>query len=252
VATGGASSAATGGVTSAATGGATSAATGGATSAATGGVANVGGVSSTGGSSASQYLVSNKGWIVDPAHNIEGPLFTYGDVGGSIINPDCQTDDCFESQGTTTSFCVNGTVARALDADGYTCETTADSCDWESYWGAAMAINPNQGQASTDPSAWDASAYTGISFKSTIDALPPNLRIYLNLMDGTQFCSVISTSKTYTIPWSQFRTNCYTTGGDTPTASDLAQVESIAWQAGTNASTAGTFDFCISDVKILP
>jgi hypothetical protein len=143
-------------------------------------------------------------------------------------------------------------VAKAVDSYGDSCELDADYCDWTTYWGAAMAINPNQAATATDPSAWDASGYTGISFKIAIDALPPNLRIYLNLTDGTQFCYEIKTSKTYTITWSQFYTDCYTTGGHAPTSADLKKVESIVWQAGTNASAAGTFDFCVSDVKITP
>lgn len=248
--TGGAS-AATGGVTSTLAGGATAGPTGGVTSVTTGGAAHAGGTSSTGGSS-SQYLVSDKGWVVDPAHNIEGPLFTYVDDGGSEITPDCVSDTCFESLGTTTSLCVSGIVAQALDSAGYDCEATADYCDWETYWGAAMAINPNQSATATEPSAWDASGYTGITFKSTVDAMPPNLRIYLNTVGGKQFCYNITSSKTYTLTWSQFRADCYTTGGASPSAADLADIKSISWQAGTNASNAGVFDFCIADVKITP
>jgi hypothetical protein len=252
--TGGATSAATGGAPPA-TGGATSAATGGSSSLIpnVGGATGVGGASTAGGSSANPYLVSEEGWIIDSAHNLQGPIYTYTDDGGSRITPDCTTDDCFAPDGVTTSFCVNGKVAQALDAYGENCQMNSTDCDWSTYWGASMAINLNQVPPATEGAAWDASGYTGVSFKTTVDTMPPSLRIYLKLTDDTQFCyELTSSSKSYTVPWSQFYTDCYTTGGVKPTSADLKKVESIVWQAGNNASAAGSFDFCISDVKITP
>ncbi len=254
--TGGTTSAATGGQPSAtgggpsATGGATSAATGGASSVVTGGSPSTGGTSTAGGSSSSPYLVFDSGWVADPAHGLQGPAFTYADSGGSNITPNCKTDSCFT--GKTTQLCVTGQVAKAVDSTGASCELTSSLCDWTTYWGAAMAINPNQAQDATTPSAWDASKYTGISFAMTVNTLPPNLRVYLNLIDGSQFCYQFTATKSYSLTWSQFKTNCYTTGGTSPTTANLTQVQSIAWQAGTNASQVGFFDFCVDQVKIQP
>ena len=255
VATGGAtSSAATGGAPGVATGGTPGVATGGTPGVATGGTPGVatGGTASAGGSSANTFLTSVDGWIVDAAHALQGPVFTYADSGGSNITPNCVTGTCFKSAGTTTEFCVTGQVAKALDQYGDSCQLTSDLCVWSKYWGAAVAINPNQTPTATDASAWDASKYTGISFKATVNTLPPNLRVYLNLIDGSQFCYQFTATKTYSLLWSQFHTDCYTTGGSAPTAANLAQVKSIAWQAGTNASQVGFFDFCVAEVKILP
>lgn len=252
--TGGTSSVATGGQAPATGGASSTAATGGATSTATGGASSsaTGGTSTAGGSSSSPYLVSDSGWITDAAHSLQGPIFTYADSGGSNITPNCTTDNCFKDLGKTTTFCVAGQVAKAVDSSGYSCELTSDLCDWTTYWGAAMAINPNQAVNATDPSAWDASKYTGISFAMTVNTLPPNLRVYLNLVDGSQFCYQFTATKTYSLTWSQFKTNCYNTGGVSPTTAQLAQVQSIAWQAGTNASVVGFFDFCVDQVKITP
>jgi len=261
VGTGGATSGETGGHTSAATGGTVSTpATGGATSAATGGTSSSAGTGGTtpaggaaaGGSSSSPYLVADSGWISDPAHGLQGPLFTYADSGGSNITPNCDTGTCFNATGKITQFCVTGQVAKALDSSGYSCELTSDLCNWTKYWGATLAINANQAVAATTPSAWDASKYTGLSFAITVNTQPPNLRVYLNLVDGSQFCYQFTATKTYSLTWSQFKTNCYTTGGTAPTAANLTQVQSIAWQSGTNASQTGFFDFCVDQVKILP
>jgi|GEM_PF-3330678 len=258
-ATGGANPA-TGGV-NAATGGANpatggvNAATGGANPA-TGGVsAATGGVNAaTGGTTgASPYITQTDGWAVDPAHGVAGPIYTFTDPGGSRIFPDCSAGaECFEGTGPGTELCASGTAAKALDSDGYDCHLDAEYCDWASYWGAALALNPNQVAGSDEPSAWDASAYTGISFTIAIDAMPANLRIYLNLMDDTQYCYELSTSKTYTLSWSQFITNCYdpSTSDTSPSATALKQIKNITWQAGTNASQAKPFDFCVSNVKI--
>lgn len=258
----GGNSSATGGA-GPATGGA-SAATGGttalATSAATGGVRAATGGASTGtggGTSSSAYMSQTDGWVTEATHSISGPIYTFADPGGSIILPECSSDTtsgatCFSGTGPTTEFCASGTVAKVLYAAGGDCHLDAANCDWASYWGAALAINLNQAADSDDPVAWDASAYSGISFKMVIDALPSNLRVNITLMDDTQYCATAETSnKTYTFTWSQLRQECYADApGAAPTAAALQQIKSITWQVGGNASQSMAFGFCVSNVKI--
>jgi hypothetical protein len=141
-------------------------------------------------------------------------------------------------------------VALALTSAGANCQLTSDTCDWSTYWGAALAIDLNQAPDTTDGVAWNASAYSGVSFDIAISAMPPNLRLYINLMDDTQYCYAISASKTYSLSWSQFRQDCYTTGGATLSGTALTQIKKFAWQAGTDATSARAFDFCVDHVKI--
>ncbi len=110
----------------------------------------------------------------------------------------------------------------------------------------------NQAVGSTTPSAWNASAYTGITFSISITAMPANLRLYVNLLDGTQYCYAITTSTTYTLNWGQLVTNCYdSTLTHTPlSGAALQQIQSFAWQVGTNASEAMPYNFCVNNVKI--
>ena len=234
--------------------GASIASTGGV--AATGGVVSkTGGTTGTGGGTASPYITEKDGWATDPAHQVQGPVYTVTDKGGSNIYPVCTSvagvgSTCFNDTSATTQFCASGTVALALTPTGANCQLTSDTCDWSSYWGAALNINLNQPLDATDGVAWNASSYSGVSFDITISAMPPNLRLYVNLLDGTQYCYAISTSKTYTLTWSQFRRDCYTTGGATLSGTLLTQIKSLAWQAGTDASAAHAFDFCVDHVKI--
>ena len=230
------------------------ASTGGVTS--TGGtVGTTGGTTGAGGGTASPYITEKDGWATDPAHQVQGSIYTYTDSGGSNIYPMCAPDagtssTCFRGTSATTQFCASGTAALALTSTGANCQLTSDTCDWSSYWGAALAISLNQDPSASDGVAWNASAYTGVSFDITISAMPANLRLYVSLLDGTQYCYAISTSKTYTLAWSQFRRDCYTTGGATLSGSALTQIKGLAWQAGTDASAARAFDFCVDHVKI--
>ena len=230
------------------------ASTGGVTS--TGGtVSTTGGNTGAGGGTASPYITEKDGWATDPDHQVQGSIYTYLDSGGSNIYPLCTADagsasTCFRGTSATTRFCVSGTVALALTSTGANCQLTSDTCDWTNYWGAALAINLNQDPSASDGAAWNASAYTGVSFDVVISAMPANLRLYVNLLDGTQYCYAISSSKTYTLAWSQFRRDCYTTGGATLSGTALTQIKNLAWQAGTDASVAHAFDFCVDRVKI--
>jgi hypothetical protein len=228
----------------------------------TGGVASTGGTAGTipgnggiDGGVASPYITAKDGWATDPAHQVQGPVYTYADKGGSNIYPACTaaagtTTTCFKGTGTTTQFCASGTVALALTASGSNCQLTSDSCDWSSYWGSALAINLNQSPDAADGVAWNGSAYSGVSFDIAISAIASNLRLYVNLLDGTQYCYAISSSKTYTLSWSQFRSDCYTTGGATLSGTALSQIKSLAWQSGTDATMAHAYDFCVDRVKI--
>jgi hypothetical protein len=244
--------------------------TGGAIVIGTGGaVVPIGGAGGTGGTAgtttpgnggidggvASPYITAKDGWATDPAHQVQGPVYTYADNGGSNIYPMCTavagvTTTCFKGTGTATQFCASGTVAQALTPGGANCQLTSDTCDWSSYWGAALAINLNQSPDAADGVAWNGSAYSGVSFDVAISAMASNLRLYVNLLDGTQYCYAISSSKTYTLSWSQFRRDCYTTGGATLSGAALAQIKSLAWQSGTDASVAHAYDFCVDRVKI--
>jgi hypothetical protein len=222
-----------------------SASTGGTTGASTGNGGIDGGV-------VSPYITAKDGWATDPAHQVQGPVYTYTDNGGSNIYPVCTgtTATCFKGTGTTTKFCASGTVAQALTASGYNCQLTSDSCDWSTYWGAALAINLNQSPEALDGIAWNGSSTSGVSFDISVSAIAANLRLYVNLVDGTQFCYTISSSKTYTLSWSQFRRDCYTTGGATLSAGMLSQIKNLAWQSGTDASVPHAYDFCVDQVKI--
>jgi hypothetical protein len=229
--------------------------TGGTVGTTGGTVSTTGGTTGAGGGSASPYITEKNGWATDPAHLVQGSIYTITDSAGSNVYPVCPADavstaTCFQGTSATTQFCASGTVALALTATGANCQLTSDSCDWSSYWGTALAINMNQDPSAADGVAWNASTYAGVSFDIAISAMPANLRLYINLVDGTQYCYAISTSKTYTLAWSQFRTNCYTTGGTALSATALPQIKSLAWQAGTDASTAHAFDFCVDHVKI--
>jgi hypothetical protein len=252
---------ATGGAIVAGTGGAMAVGSGGAI-VATGGVVSKGGATGTipggggiDGGVVSAYITGKDGWATDPAHQVQGPVYTYTDDGGSNIYPACTatagvTTTCFKGTGTATQFCASGTVALALTADGYNCQLTSDSCDWSTYWGAAMAINLNQSPDAADGAAWNGSAYSGVSFDIAVSAMAANLRAYVTLLDGTQYCYAISSSKTYTLSWSQFRRDCYTTGGAALSGTALTQIKSLAWQSGTDATSARAFDFCVDHVKI--
>jgi len=222
-----------------------------------GAVTPTGGAVSTGGTTGttSPYITAKDGWATDAAHQVQGSVYTYTDAGGSNIYPICTvavgaTATCFKGTGTTTQFCASGTVAQALTPGGANCELTSDSCDWSSYWGAALAMNLNQSPEAADGVAWNGSSYSGVSFDIAIAAIAANLRLYVNLVDGTQYCYAVSSSKTYTLSWSQFRRDCYTTGGATLSGAALSQIKSLAWQSGTDASLAHAYDFCVDHVKI--
>jgi len=115
---------------------------------------------------------------------------------------------------------------------------------------------PNQPASAADPLAWDGSAYTGVTFTIAIDAMPPNLRMYVNLTDDpeTSYCIAVTTSKTYTFLWGDLVTNCWdSTATQTKLAGTaLTKIKEITWQVGTNASGSVPFDFIVSNVKINP
>ena len=215
---------------------------------------HTGGAGTGGGTSNSAYITETDGRAVDAAHSIGGPLYTFTDPGASTISPDCSTGaTCFDATGPTNKFCVTGKAAKAVTSAGVDCHLAADTCDWSSYWGAALAINLSQPEGSTDPVAWDGSAYKGITFTMAINSSPDNLRVYVNLMDGTSYCADTANSKTYTFTWAQLLTNCWPSSTDPQTplsGTVLTQIQSISWQAGTNASQAMNYDFCVSNVKI--
>ena len=113
----------------------------------------------------------------------------------------------------------------------------------------------NQPADATDPLAWDGSAYTGISFNLSITEMPSNVRLYVNLTDGTSYCIGVTQTKTsYTFLWGDLYTNCWdTTLTQTKLAGTaLAKIKEITWQVGTNASGSMPFDFIVSNVKINP
>lgn len=250
----------TGGSSVTTTGGASSSAGGNGT---TGGVAPTGGTSAVAGgttsgaggsTSVSPYISETDGRATDPAHSISGAIYTFSDSGGTRISPDCSTSGtCFGSTGPTTTFRAYGTAARVLDSSGGDCHLSTDTCDWTTYWGGALAIAPNQAANSTSPpSAWDGSAYTGLTFSIVIDAMPTNLRLFVNLTDGTQYCAAVTTSKTYTFLWGDLYTNCWSTADTKLAGTALTKIKEITWQVGTNASESMPFDFTISNVKINP
>lgn len=169
----------------------------------------------------------NNGWVACDTNTvgIEGAFFTYSDGVGSTIMP-----DTFEAAGT--EICVTGEVGQVVDGD-------------YSVWGAGLGFN------FADEAAWDAAAQgiSGVSFN--ISALPAGTETRIIFSDGAgvDHCASITAAGAQSFAFADTSVDCWEAGGATPSASNIV---SVKWQVATNAESTHAFDFCITDLQVIP
>ncbi len=211
----------------------------------TGGTMPTGGTAPTGGGG-SDAIVIEEGYGSDPAHGVQGPWYTYHDPLGTETTPECAEDAGGTCYGDVsgTEICLTGS-ALMVPCDG-------SACDYDNYWGGALAFNLNQGpEEGALEQAWDATAYEGVEF--VIDnPWGTGLRVLLKVLgnDTLNYCYDVTESGVYTLRWQHFRLDCWTGGTDSIPAADLMNLRAVAWQIVPSTIEDIDFDFCVSELRI--
>ena len=249
-AVGNSSAVTSGGVTSATSGGATGAAavtsTGAAAVTGTSAGATTG-ASTTGGSTgscsgstpatAAVTLMPQNGYVSCDSNTIglQGYFFTYSDMGGSMVMP---AD--FAMAGS--EICASGTAAMVPEVDG--------EPDYAGTYGAGLGFNLNQDTGSSTPNTWDAAAMGigGISF--TLDPFPTGATMRVIFQSGgTDSCIQFTTGGAQTHMFADAQTECYSNTGTAPNPSTMEQIK---WQVVTDETMAYPFDFCLTNIQLVP
>jgi hypothetical protein len=201
------------------------------------------GASTTGGStgscsgstpaSAAVTLMPQNGYVSCDSNTIglQGYFFTYADMGGSTIMP-----ANFEMMGS--DICVNGTAGQVMDMD------------YDATYGAGLGFNFNQDTGSTTPNTWNATAMGigGIAF--TISAFPAGATMRIIFQSGgSDFCHQFTTGGPHTVTFAEAQSECWSSAGTAPNAASLQQVK---WQVATDEAMAYPFDFCLTNVQLVP
>ena len=128
---------------------------------------------------------------------------------------------------------------------------------YDTYWGAAIGLNLTQPidpvpQAPADPLLYDAATkgVTGFAFEITGKTVPASLRFGVEGASGS-YCTTSATPLTLgqnSFTFDQLFTECWTTGGESPSGEDLIQIK---WRVVTNPNSTVPFDFCVSNVHAL-
>ena len=118
--------------------------------------------------------------------------------------------------------------------------------------GGAPAPAARASEQPTHPLPYDAAAkgITGFAFEITGETVPTALRFGVEGA-SEEYCTTAATPVKLgknSFTFDQLFTQCYTTGGDTPSGNDLLKLE---WQVVTNASSTVPFDFCVTNIRAL-
>ncbi len=191
-------------------------------------------------------ITPTDGWV-DGASNtaaIQGAIFGYADD----TTAQGMTEDF-----TGSNACIAGTAAM-VDLN---CTPTPPATDcYGEYWGAAIGLNLNQpidggtGEGG-DPVPYDASGLLGFGFTVSGSGIPTGLRFKVENASG-EFCTPAAVpilEGPNTILFTDVVSECWTTGGNSPSVTGLTK---IAWQVVTNDSAAVPFDFCVSNIVAIP
>jgi len=215
-----------------------------------------GGATSSGGTSGANLpgiaLDPMMGWV-NPTNDakIQGALFSFGDDTSKM--------------GMTENFmgsnaCIKGTAAKV---DLACTPKPPDDC-YGATWGVAIGLNLNQ---TTDPvtmmggtaMAYDATNLKGVYFDVEGETIPGPTDFRFKVENGSkEFCTP-KTKKVVkgpnTILFSDLMAECWHTtdpANATVTPDVQAALIKISWQVVTNSGNTVPFDFCISDIRVLP
>ncbi len=236
-ATTGASTTTTG--VAATSGGATSGAatTGAATTGASSTTGSTGGPDcvGTGMAAAAVPLMPHNGFV-DCASNtigIQGYFFTYSDMGGSSIMP-------ADFSAAADEICVTGTVGQVMDDD------------YSATYGAGLGFNFNQTTGSSDANTWDATAagISGIQFNISSFPTGAGMRVIFQ-SGGSDYCAPITAGGAQTVNFADATKTCYDAADPGPSGS-ATTLEQVKWQVTTDADATHDFDFCLTDIALVP
>lgn len=210
------------------TGGATgSSTTGGATitsTATTGAATSTSGSSCAGTPAAGPVALAPMNGFVSCSSNtvgVEGYFYTFDD-GTSTITP---AD--FSAAGM--EICASGT-AETADEDF-------------TVWGAGVGFNL------ADEATWDATAagISGVSFTVT-GMLPTNFRFIVTEPGDKGYCYNV-TSESNTVTFAETNSACWDDSGTAPNPANLVAIQ---WQVSTSMDGPQDFNFCITNIQLLP
>ena len=221
----------TGGGTVGGTGGTTPGGTGGTTPGGTGGgtVDGSGGGTTTPGG-VSDFVMGGLG----ESGTWKGYLFTTANEAGTGQDGAYEASTIMPAEFTGAQICASGTLVAAYEAFGMIGWNIAQEIDPETMMGGAeMEILPGG---------------TGVDYNVT-NAEGSNLRIQIqdnSGLDTNRWCADIPGGMgSGTIPWSDFRTECWVTTGTVydPMANPISQV-AVQVPASSNMSQT-LFDYCV-------
>ncbi len=201
-------------------------------------------------------MPNTEGWedADDNVLGIQGAWYTFGGLGSDLTPAE---DTIFTNSG---EMCFSGYVLSAG------CDSYGDDCDWENYYGGAMALDlcatgkeddPPEEQYSLGNCPFNANLDTqiaGIEFDIEGYVDSPELRVVFN-EDGTDmdaYVRVTDTSfatGTYRALFSSARV-FYDTSLK-PEGTIPADVISIHFQVPSDAMDTLTFDFCITGLRVI-
>lgn len=137
-------------------------------------------------------------------------------------------------------MCLDGAAFCAAGATVATSPTTSSTT-----WGAGVGVNLSQTQGSgTSPAMYTATGKSGIQYAvSGLPAAPLGLRLLIGNQGGTDYGATL-TAMSGMVPWSAFSTTPWQPDAGTSLTGPPA-AQHIEFQV-VSASTAGTFNFCVT------
>jgi hypothetical protein len=152
-----------------------------------------------------------------------GYVATYEDGLGSVV---CMEQNAICAKGTTVAQNASGTA-----------------------WGVGIQINLNQAKASGSAAMTYAVSTSSTGLTYAFATLPPRAMINVSLGNGQSYTDeycFLPTTASGTIPWTSFHQTCTTYPGPA-LVGPPQNVTAIDVQVGV-AQTAGSFDFCVSQL----
>jgi hypothetical protein len=254
---------ATGGTTGSGGTPSTGGTTGSGGSPSTGGTPGSGGSPSTGGVTGGAGaggapggpLQFTSGWVASTsnAYGIQGAIYTFGDMAGSTISPDCSTSTstCFGATTTpTTKFCVSGTDTEVLYS------TSLGDYDYATYWGAAVGFDLNgSATAGVAHQPYAASAHHVVGFSmsftnNTSSAVRFSYLVY-NGTSNVAYCVSQLSPGQNTVYFTNATANCYQTGGTALSNAAADGTVALQWQVPSSANGSISFNYCVDNLTPL-
>jgi hypothetical protein len=231
-------------------------------------------------------IPTDTGFVMDGTSGVVGAWYAYGDGVGPNANAtttdqmhsDCiakggfQPSDCtqiatptpgqaFVPDAMTGGMCTSGVAAKVLAGP-------SGSFDYADLWGGGIALDLNNpGGDAGVKSTFDLSRYTGISFGFSGAQIPVGkVRVNFPFLGehgqdspyykgATIDNSMLTNNAIVTIRWADVGGPAYLLSqmpAVTPPPFDPTQVFSIQWQVFTNTSTATPYQFCVTNLALLP